>query len=195
MTNESKWASEFGTEYTKRNNPDIPARTKIFYELLDFLTPLDKVLEIGANKGHNLSAIELATGCSALGVEINKEAASQSSNPILIGSAYSLPFLNGKFELVFTAGVLIHLDNYIKAMQEIYRASRKYILSIEYFDKEPRKIQYRDGVLCQAMPWKDIWLENFKDLKVVKEGNMSDFKIDDGTDFSRSCEYLILEKL
>ena len=196
MTNESKWASEFGTEYTQRNNPDIEARRKIFRELLSDFYCFD-FLEVGCNKGHNLEALYIQDLVTDLvGVDVSEEALKQAkAGLVLKSSAYNLPFLDNYFELVFTAGVLIHLDDYLKAMKEIYRVSSKYILTIEYFDKEPRKIEYRDGVLCQAMPWRDIWFDNFSNLKVVKEGKMSDLGFSDGTDFSQRCDYLLMEKL
>jgi SAM-dependent methyltransferase len=191
MTNESKWAGSFGAEYTERNNPS-DNRVYIFHRLLNDLK-IQSALEVGSNKGHNLQALA-NIGIPTLGLEINKEVASKSKILTVVGSAYSLPFCDSTIEMVMTCGVLIHLSDYLKAMQEIYRVSSKYILSIEYFDKEPRKIEYREGVLCQAMPWDTIWTDNFN-LKLVKRGNMADFKIFDGTDFSNRCEYVIFEKL
>ena len=202
MSNESKWSSEFGSAYTERNNPDMYARERIFDKLLGEYD-ISEVLEVGCNKGHNLDAIYIAIieypECGqAVGVDVNIDALKQAKDKghlVLKSSAYDLPFMDKSFDLVFTAGVLIHLDDHLKAMQEIYRVSNKYILSIEYFDKTPRKIEYREGVLCQAMPWDKIWLENFTNLKVIKQGEMKDFGIDDGTDFSKRCDYILLEKI
>jgi SAM-dependent methyltransferase len=114
-------------------------------------------------------------------------------NSIVKGSAYDLPFIDSQFDLVYTAGVLIHLSDTEKAMKEIYRVSSKYILSIEYFDDKERKIEYRDEVYCSAKPFDRLWLDNF-DLDLVELGDMKDFGLDDGTDFSRNCKYAIFKK-
>jgi len=196
MSNESKWGSEFGTAYSDRNNPDRSARQKIFANLLaPIINEVNSVLEVGANKGHNLEVLKNQFGYDVYGIEINKKSASKSWLPITIGSAYKLPYCDNKFGLVFTAGVLIHLDNHLKAMKEMYRVSKKYIINIEYFEDKKTVIPYRDGVLLQAMNWTKEWFDNFNNLKIVREGKMSDFNASDGTDFSKTCKYVILEKL
>mgnify|MGYP000856000541 CR=1 FL=1 len=197
--NEKMWGGEFGKEYTERQNIDInkeSIREEIFKKLFKKIDRwIGSVLEVGANSGHNLSAIGTDYNERTLvGVEINKDIINGDTPAVMvIGSAYNLPFIDNAFELVFTSGVLIHLEDTLKAMKEIYRVSHKYILSIEYFDDKERKIEYRDGVYCSAKPFDRLWLDNF-DLDLVELGNMKDFGFDDGTDFSRNCKYAIFKK-
>lgn len=189
----NKWASEFGVDYTQRQPINMKARAQIFKSLFDGIN-FSWVLEVGSNAGHNLTAISSFRDCMYLiGLEINRQVASNSQRFTVVGEATNIPFGDKYFNLVFTSGVLIHIPEYEKAMREIYRVSNKYIMAIEYMDGD-REIPYRDGVYCHAKPYKDIYLKLFPDLKVVKEGNMKDFGIDDGLDFSRACQYVIFEK-
>lgn len=195
------WAGEFGKEYTERCDVDYKKRIPIFKLLLNGLVDeITDVLEVGCNKGHNLKSI-----CHVIdherclhGIDTNKDAIKKNEfdkTNVIYGSAYEIPWTDNVFDLVFTSGVLIHLpnDKLPKAMEEIYRVSSKYILSIEYFDDKERKIEYRDGVYCSAKPFDRLWLDNF-DLDLVELGNMKDFGLDDGTDFSRNCKYAIFKK-
>lgn len=193
--NEKMWGGEFGKQYTERQTINLTARYAIFKKLIGDIRPYS-ILEVGANDGHNLIEInhlDYDFPNVLMGLEINREVANKSDRPIIIGSAYDIPLNDNSFELVFTAGVLIHLEDTLKAMKEIYRVSSKYILSIEYFDDKERKIEYRDGVYCSAKPFDRLWLDNF-DLDLVELGNMKDFGLDDGTDFSRNCKYAIFKK-
>lgn len=202
--NEKMWGENFGLEYSNRQNINYKNRRDIWERIISKLEGINSVLEIGSNQGHNLDMIRSIyhekrknslgfAPISVLGVEINKEVASRSTVPTVICSAYQTPLLDRMYGLVFTSGVLIHLEDTLKAMKEIFRLSGKYILSIEYFDDKERKIEYRDGVYCSAKPFDRLWLDNF-DLGLVELGNMKDFNLDDGTDFSRNCKYAIFKK-
>ncbi|GAG98573.1 unnamed protein product, partial [marine sediment metagenome] len=50
-----------------------------------------------------------------------------------------------KFDLVFTKGVLIHInpDQLSRAYEALYRASKKYICTIEYYNPKPVEVPYR----------------------------------------------------
>jgi len=200
--NEKMWGGEFGLMYTLRQKINIDERYKIWEKLLSKLNGIGNVLEIGSNEGNNLFCVQNILNfnhsntrnmLNVCGVEINESSANLTRNLTIIGSAYNVPLLSGKFDLVFTSGVLIHLEDTLKAMKEIYRLSNRYILSIEYFDDKERKIEYRDGVYCSAKPFDRLWLDNF-DLDLVELGDMKDFGLDDGTDFSRNCKYAIFKK-
>lgn len=196
------WAGEFGKEYTDRCNVDYKKRMPIFKELTSRLF-LDSVLEVGCNKGHNLKAINdmSAFPLNIYGIDTNKEAIENNEfdkTHVIHGSAYDLPWPKGAFNFAFTSGVLIHLpnDKLPKAMEEIYRVSSKYIMSIEYPEKEEHKKDYRifegDGG-CWGRDYGKIWKEKYPNLKLLKTGKMIDLG-DDGWGFSRDCNYWIFQK-
>jgi len=96
-----------------------------------------KTLEVGCNYGRELSYIKNLT--DVYGVDYNKKMVEHATNHIRAGrfylaSAISLPFNCGYFDFVYTDGLLSHLDvsDVQKAIQEIIRVSKKFILIIEY---------------------------------------------------------------
>lgn len=193
---EQTWGSGFGDDYQTRNSITKEERLLLWHKLLENVF-ISSALEVGCSRGHNLYCVKEQCSCDIVGVEINEKAIQERFvNNIVKGSAYELPFIDGQFDLVYTAGVLIHLSDTLKAMQEIYRTSNKYILSIEYFDDKEREINYRNDVYCEARNFNKLWLENFSNLKVVKTGKMGDFGIHTrGDDFSTACGYILLEKV
>lgn len=174
------WEGEFGEAYTKRNVIDWRTRVPAFRHMLQGLG-VNRVLEVGCNRGHNLVAISeiLARDAEVIGVEPNLRAlriARQSSDRIgvLHGSAYDLPFKDGYFDLVFTAGVLIHvaLGDLPAAIKEIHRVSHRYILAIECFAEQETIVTYRGR---DDLFWKRNFLMHYQaqcpDLKVVRTGD------------------------
>jgi len=193
---QSKWGSEFGNDYQARNSIKKDDRHKIWFTLLNNLGLKDikSALEVGCSRGHNLHAIRQATGADVVGIEINEKAIKERFvNSIVKGSAYDLPFIDSQFDLVYTAGVLIHLSDTEKAMKEIYRVSSKYILSIEYFDDKDRPISYRNDVFCAARDWPKLWAA--MGCKVLQHGEMKSIgTTDQDDDFAKSCHYTLVQK-
>jgi pseudaminic acid biosynthesis-associated methylase len=173
------WEGEFGKDYTDRNVIDPRIRLRAFQKMLEGL-PIKRVLEVGCNRGHNLLVFAelLGEDSEVVGVEPNRyalEIARSSSVKVgvLYGHTFDLPFKESYFDLVFTAGVLIHmpLANLSTALNEIYRVSKRYILAIEYFAERETTIHYRghDDLL-----WKRNFLEHyqtqFPDLSLLRSG-------------------------
>lgn len=156
------WKGEFGTAYTDRNVADWRSRLHAFETMLEGLA-LSRVLEVGCNRGHNLVTVAelLGPGVEVLGVEPNAhalEVARQIGPRVTAvhGHVFNLPFEDGVFDLVFTAGVLIHvaLADLDGALREIYRVSRRYILGLEYFSAEETAVEYRGR-------WDLLWKRDF----------------------------------
>lgn len=175
----SAWQGEFGTAYTERNVPDWRRRLGAFREMLAGLE-LSSVLEVGCNRGHNLVTLSELLGdeVDLVGVEPNRHALAiaRTASPkiaTLRGDVFDLPFKDGRFDLVFTAGVLIHvaLGDLPRALREICRVSRRHVLAIEYFAEEETVIPYRghDDLL-----WKRDFLAHYRrecpDLRPVRQG-------------------------
>jgi hypothetical protein len=168
--------------------------------------------------GHNLLAINEATDSEIQGLEINKYAVEKSEIPakIVLGSAYDLPWIDNSFDLVFTAGVLIHIPTngmitipvysgtlshpdskcLEEAMKEMYRVSNKFIMMIEYPNEKEEGREYRDfgdkeGVWSR--PYGKIFQELFPTAKLVKTGHMKDLG-ESEWGFTKDCDFWIFEK-
>lgn len=165
-----KWTGEFGRKYVGRNTFS-PAKLDIVYKkqygitatklTIDFLGKFDKkirILEVGSNVGNQLLLLQKLGFKNLYGIEINRYAVEKAKRrlrgiDVICGSAFDIPFKDGFFDLVFTAGVLIHISpkEIRKALSEIYRVSSKYIWGYEYFAPNYHEISYRGR---KNMMWK-----------------------------------------
>ena len=144
---EKTWLGKFGDDYCKRNivtEKEVKDCEKIFNDIFKKVNTkkINRVLEVGCNQGRNLLAMQNVFECECFGIEPNKLAIESIkkkdgiiSNNIVEAFADDIPFKNSFFDLVFTSVVLIHIPNnkLDKCIDEIYRVSRNYILTIEYF--------------------------------------------------------------
>lgn len=195
---EKAWAGKHGKEYTERCEVTALSRVQIFESILDKMGAVTSVLEVGCNKGHNLDAIALVhkgmTDCQ--GIEINKDLCDRSN--ITNASAYDIPWVDDLYDLVFTAGVLIHIPTprLHDAMAEMRRVSKKYVLMIEYpADKEvgakyEADFNWQEGVWWR--PYGKEYTHLFPMDKLVAHGPIKDLG-DDGWGFTE-CDYWIFEK-
>lgn len=175
----NEWQSDFGDAYTERNIVDWKVRLPAWREMIGSLE-LDHVVEVGCNRAHNLRAIAEIGNVNGniIGIEPNPTAiavgrTSSQLYSILRGDAFSLPFVDSYANLVFTAGVLIHisLKDLPRALDQIYRVSRRYILCAEYFAEVETAIEYRGKMdLLWKRDFRQHYLSRFPDLAVVSEG-------------------------
>lgn len=188
-TREEKfWSSNFGAEYLERNkfsNKELDqlyknnfgiSRSKLNKDFLGKLK-LKNILEVGCNIGNQLIMLQSQGFKNLYGIDIFSKAVqiakSRTKNiNIIQGSAFDLPFKDNYFDLVFTAGVLIHINpkNLKKVMGEIYRTSNKYIWGYEYYNSKHIPINYRGN---KNRLWKGdfagIYRKFFPNLKLIKE--------------------------
>jgi pseudaminic acid biosynthesis-associated methylase len=146
------WEGEFGRAYTDRNVVDWHVRVPAFRVMLSGLT-LGRVLEVGCNRGHNLLTLSHVLGeeTDVVGIEPNRYALGIARSlvgdrgAVLRGNIFDLPFKAGYFDLVLTAGVLIHipLDSLHVAIRELDRVSGRFMLVVEYFAEQETLIPYR----------------------------------------------------
>lgn len=173
------WQGEFGVAYTDRNVVDWKDRVAGWHEMVGGLQ-LSRVLEVGCNRGHNLLALQQMLGNDAelVGVEPNPHALAiaRSHSPriqVISGDIFQLPFDDGAFDLAITSGVLIHiaLADLPRALAEMHRVSRRYVLACEYFAEEETVIPYRGH---QDLLWKRNFLAHYQqchpDLRLVRQG-------------------------
>jgi pseudaminic acid biosynthesis-associated methylase len=172
-----KWQGPFGQAYTDRNIVDWRTVLPYFREILEGL-PVGRMLEVGCNRGHNLVALRELLGKQAevAGVEPNPHAralASSTGERVIAANIYGLPFPDAHFDLVITAGVLIHvpLEQLPAAMKEVYRCSKRFIVAVEYYAPQETAIKYHgmDNLL-----WKRDFLSHylrlFPDLRLARSG-------------------------
>jgi pseudaminic acid biosynthesis-associated methylase len=138
------------------------------------------VLEVGCNRGHNLLALAelLEDNGDIVGIEPNRYAleltrAASTQITALYGHAFDIPFKDGNFDLVFTAGMLIHipLSDLPTVLGEICRVSRRYVLAVEYFAEEETAILYRGHT---DLLWKRNFLLHYQtqcpELALIRSG-------------------------
>src|SRR4051794_8360998 len=148
---EQFWAGEFGTQYIERNrSADLVAgNASLFGEILRRTGPIDSVVELGANVGMNVQALQLLVPTLAItAVEINPVAAAELRGlgcEVVEGSILDWQPPARRYDLVFTKGVLIHLNP--DALPGVYdsmaEASGRYVLMAEYYNPSPVTIEYR----------------------------------------------------
>ena len=143
------WQGDFGKEYTDRSVVDIDLRAKTFSFLTNFR--ISSILEVGCGKGYNLAALsELFPYGKLYGIDPLDYALEQASLQypfitFLPGDCFNIPSRGKSFDLVFTSGVLMHVapQDLPRAIDEIKRVSRQYVLIIEYFSPTEVVINYR----------------------------------------------------
>jgi pseudaminic acid biosynthesis-associated methylase len=150
---EQFWKNDIASSYLSENdNFDIDLGVEAWNKMLSKvgISNLDTVLECGSNIGRNLQflshihpELELnVVEISPAALEIVKSR--YLINDSFLGSIKNSEF-NGRFDLVFTCGVLIHVNpkDLLESMKKIYDHSRSYILIAEYFNRTPVEIEYR----------------------------------------------------
>jgi len=178
------WRGAFGNEYITRNEA-TEERIEISERLLRrALAPAEpapvSILEVGCNIGINLRAIQRFSSAGLFGVEPNPIARQRILDDgvlpperILDGHGSAIPMASGSVDLAFTSGVLIHVppDEIGGVMREIHRVTRRYILLMEYFSRQPETIEYRGktGMLFKR-DFGSFYLDTFPDLSVVADG-------------------------
>lgn len=169
------WRSDFGRDYTDRNDREKPERVEVWRALIEGLAPA-RVLEVGCNVGWNLEYLRRAGVPELYGVEPQAYAVERArwrgpAFGVLQGTAFELPFRDRWFDLAFTSGVLIHISPSTigDALDEIYRVSRRYIIAIEYDHHTEQEIPYRGHA---AALWKRdhgrLWTSRYPDLREIR---------------------------
>jgi pseudaminic acid biosynthesis-associated methylase len=136
-----------------------------------------KILEVGTNSGNQIALLQKMGFKNLYGIEINEHAVElarkrlQGIN-IIQGSAFDIPFKDDFFDIVFTAGVLIHISNdeVNKVISEMYRCSKNFIWGFEYFSNDAKEVSYRgNNNLLWKADFSGIFRKSFPNLKLLKE--------------------------
>lgn len=165
---EALWAGKFGDDYTERNRVNWKERVPFWERIMTkIMQPgtLCTVLEVGCNAGWNLRALqELPLPIMEYGIDVNRHALNEAraaglrvihSSAMTAGRQYP-----GHFDLVFTAGVLIHVppEDLVPTMKSIAAASSRHVLAIEYEAPEETEILYQGaGDRLWKRPYGDLY--------------------------------------
>ena len=184
---EDFWRGPFGTDYLKRNRVAWGKRVPFWSHMLA-TTGARSILEVGCNAGWNLLAMRKAEKSLVLkGADINEAALAEAAmanldvarlSAIQVGKKWS-----GAFDLVFTAGVLIHVPpaQLRKAMKSIVTASKRYVLAVEYSSSQEEEVVYRGHAeRLWKRPYGKLYHEQL-DLLPIASGALGP---EDGFDFT-----------
>lgn len=169
------WAGEFGDEYIGRNNGEKLLESNVEFFKRALPTDIHDVIELGANIGLNLIAIDkIMPWLNLVGVEINETAYEQLAKIADISYCCNLfdSRVDNVCDLAFTKGVLIHIhpDDLNAAYQRLFDLSRRYVLICEYYNPKPVEIEYRGE---KGKMWKRDFAGEMMDkypLKLVDYG-------------------------
>lgn len=145
---------DFGAGYRDRNAitpPALATNTSLFSKVFGHTEGIRSVCELGCNIGVNLASISgLLPECALTGIEINAASAEQAranvpKADIVTSSILDWDAGSKKFDLVFTKGVLIHINpDYLKSVYELMeKIAARYVLIVEYYNPTPVSIPYR----------------------------------------------------
>lgn len=193
-TCEQWWAGSWGDEYLQRNRVNWRARCA-FWDLILEKTQVRSVLEVGCNAGWNLMAIRAVDPSLKLrGVDVNEKALLEAKGEFLdVRCARALDVgaqWPGRFGLVFTAGVLIHVppEDLPGTMQSIVQASNHFVVAVEYAADTCEEVEYRGHA---GRLWKRPYGEIYEDmgLKIEAGGELGE-----GDGFGAGCTYWLMRK-
>ncbi len=175
------WKGDFGIDYINRNktietvNELYEKQTgttveNIFKKFFDQIDRNSTIIELGCNVGLNLSVLSKMGFKNLTGIEINETAYSiaKENNPNVNFINSSIEDFNSTntYDLVYTAGVLIHIhpDTLPLIIKKMDNLSKKFIFGFEYFSENLVEIKYRNNL-------KTCWKQNFPEL--IKQSNPS----------------------
>lgn len=177
---EQFWSGEFGDTYSSRNLGErwIAANTALFTKVLARTQDVRSLIEFGANIGLNLRALRrLLPEAELAAIEINATAANTLRKWGEVKQIHETSLLEFKpkrqWDLALIKGVLIHInpDALPQAYEALYRATRRYLCVVEYYNPSPVAIPYRghrDRLFKRDFAGE--LLERYKDLRLLDYG-------------------------
>jgi len=111
----------------------------------------ESILEAGCGFGRNLKfLLKNGISVSLTGIDISRPLLTLAQKKLdrrvklVRANLLHLPFVANRFDLVFTHGVLMHLKpaDLPRALQELVRVSKRYLILIEEIRPRPRRLNY-----------------------------------------------------
>ncbi len=176
---ESFWAGEFGDVYSTRNTGAqlIVSNLGLFAKILARTENVCSVLELGANIGLNLRAIQqLLPAANLSAIEINRSAVAELKKlrGVRVHHQSLLEFKpDCHYDFVLIKGVLIHIhpEKLPQVYDLMHAASARYICLAEYYNPTPVAVPYRghDDRLFKR-DFAGEMIKRFPDLRLVDYG-------------------------
>lgn len=186
-TDQIKFWKKVGESYTDAND-DWDTNTQSFtishansYILKD-LGSIDrdaKILEVGCNVGRNLHVLHQDGFKNLYGIDIQSYAVEKLKERVpnvnaQVSSALELPFEDDFFDVVYTAGVLIHIspNDIARVVEEICRCVKPggYIWGCELYHDSSVAIPWRNNnEACWADNFPLIYSDSNNNLELLKE--------------------------
>ena len=164
----------YWSRYTNENKSNNHEEFAKFIRDLATSLRANNVLEVGCNTGNDLQVFP--ENFEVHGLDLNEHALDIAiqrfpSFKFKNGSITKMPYGDSSIDFVFTHNVLnyIHEKEMDKAINELYRVSRKYILNCELFDENESPIDSTDTSSWKRNMYKR-WL-NFK-VKIISDVDM-----------------------
>ncbi len=184
---EDFWMTKIAESYAQDNSTFDENLGQIAWEKILSKVEVGSIssyLDCGSNIGRNIRFLQkILPEASANIVELSKVPFEKCLKDFKIEDSYLGSIKNAifdkKFELVFTNGVLIHVnpDDLLKSMRRMYELSSRYILIAEYFNRTPVMIHYRgeddklfkqdfgklfaDNFECELLDYGFLWGHEF----------------------------------
>lgn len=177
---EQFWATVYAKDYIEKNScfdNDLGADAWA-HMLAKAERPIGTYLECGCNIGRNIDQLQkVIPEARPSIIEISKPAFELVTSRFNFDRSFNGAILEADFEpssfdLVFTMGVLIHInpDQLLDHMRRMFDSSRRYILMGEYFNRTPVSIEYRGQMnMLFKRDFGKLFIENF-DVKLVDYG-------------------------
>lgn len=123
-------------KHTSKNPIQKLLINNFYSSLISLIKPLSPktILDAGCGEGFTMSKLaEFGVGKQIEGVEYSKDAITLGKKffPNLVikqGSVYELPYEDNSFDLIVCTEVLEHLEDPKKAIKEMLRVSKKYLV-------------------------------------------------------------------
>ena len=176
------WKGKFSKGYVDRNLLSVEGLNERMRSYFSESEPYSKmiqaslkgvpknasILEVGCNVGNILTVLQSLGYKNLRGIELNPDVvkAANTLRPALnikAGNILDILAADGAYDLVYTAGVLIHIapENIDQALSEIIRVSKKYIWGYEYWSSTYEEIPYRGN---RNVLWKTDFAARYRKL-------------------------------
>lgn len=166
-------ALDYWDNYAVDNQNNYNGEMSKFIRDLVVSLRAQSVLEVGCSAGNDLKLFPdhiTVNGIDTSDIAITLAKENLPSFDFKLGNITSIPFENNSIDLVFTRNLFNHLDDQDikKAVDELFRVSKKYIFNIELFSEGEQKIS--DDPTTYYRNMKKYWMEH--QVKIISNVNM-----------------------
>ncbi len=146
------WKNRYAKSYREKNSAfNVELGVEGWEIMLKGIDGMNNILECGSNIGRNIGFLEkIYPNVEKTIIELSPDAFEIVTQKYPVINSFNGPILEsnyrkGSFSLVFTIGVLIHINpnDLLDTMQRMYDYSNEYILIGEYFNRTPVMIEYQ----------------------------------------------------